>query len=59
MSAYQVDERVLGDVMKAVKLAGIHGREYENVAKHKKVLLESPNLYVKNLLDWNLSLIHI
>lgn len=53
MSAYQVDERVLGDVMKAVKLAGIHGREYKGVEKHKLNATEDPNTYVKLLLAWN------
>ena len=53
MSAYQVDERVLGDVMKAVKLAGIHGREYKGVEKHKMGATETPNFYAKQLLKWN------
>tara|TARA_Y100001973_G_C5102430_1_gene283423 strand:+ start:443 stop:895 length:453 start_codon:yes stop_codon:yes gene_type:complete len=53
MSAYQVDERVLGDVMKAVKLAGIHGREYKGVEKHKMGATETPNFYAQQLLKWN------
>jgi len=53
MSAYQVDEKVLGDVLKAVKLAGIHGREYKGVERHKSNASKDPFSYVKNLLTWN------
>ena len=53
MSAYQVNEKVLGDVLKAVKLAGIHGREYKGVENYKNRAKEDTKSFVQDLINWN------
>ena len=53
MSAYQVDEKVLGDVLKAVKLAGIHGREYKGVENYKNRIESDAKSFVQDLINWN------
>ena len=53
MSAYQVDERVLADVLKAVNLAGRHGREYKGVEQFKDRAKDDAKSFVQDLINWN------
>ena len=53
MSAYQVDERVLADVLKAVNLAGRHGREYKGVEQFKDKAKDDAKSFVQDLINWN------